>query len=774
MSLTGPTGLTANLPDLVASGGDQWVNDTFLPSSAKATLTVPQDSIAKIPDTPLPSDFWTRPIEGENSNWAVIGSNWLGGSQIGGYPNLWQQYGSAPNTAHIMWTKPIEMGGIVGGTGDIPGIGDDVGFYSGGSYEGRFTNAIIMDGRLYYAEPLGHSNTGGGYTCIDLRTGQVVWHRDDIAYTLGATSGGAPNTILVPAFGQLFDYESQNQHGVVGGVLWALSTENGVRIWVGYDAYTGKWLFNETYAPIFSGRTGDQEQSVLYYTPKGEYVRYVLNYNRATKIGSLALWNNTRQNMGLELVDPGAGTGTNAYQWRPNGKVVNMSTAYSWNVTINADLSGLSAPTIVGAIPGDIILGTSSTFTAFIAYGAGTPNPYTIWAISDKPETRGQLLWIKNYTAPSGDVTRSFSLAPIDTANRVFYMRDMETMAWLGYDLDSGNQLWGPTTGTTRAYSYFGSGLGAGPIGWPAYGKLYTQGYGGEIVCYDSKTGHIDWLFNNTNSGDETAWGNYPIFIGAIADDKVYAFTNEHSPNYPLYKGESVYAVNATDGSLVWKMLGMAGTSGGPGTSTMVEADGYLAYYNYYDNQIYCVGKGPSITTVSASDIVQPLGTTVLIQGTVVDNSPGAKTKIQSGIFNSVPVVSDESQAAWMEYIYMQKTKPTNATGVPVSIDVLDANGNFRNIGTAMTDTSGSFSISWKPDIVGKYTVFASFIGSESYYPSNAETPLLISEAQATATPTTAPGQSTTDMYFMPAVVAIILVIIIVGAVIVLMLRKRP
>jgi hypothetical protein len=122
----------------------------------------------------------------------------------------------------------------------------------------------------------------------------------------------------------------------------------------------------------------------------------------------------------------------------------------------------------------------------------------------------------------------------------------------------------------------------------------------------------------------------------------------------------------------------------------------------------------------------------------------------------------------------MQKTIPTNATGVPVSIDVLDSNGNFRNIGTATTDASGSFSLPWTPDIAGKYTVYASFVGSESYYPSNAETQMLISEAHATATPTTAPVQSMTDQYFLPAVIAIILVIVIVGAVIVLMLRKRP
>ncbi len=40
---------------------------------------------------------------------------------------------------------------------------------------------------------------------------------------------------------------------------------------------------------------------------------------------------------------------------------------------------------------------------------------------------------------------------------------------------------------------------------------------------------------------------------------------------------------------------------------------------------------------------------------------------------NGVPVVSDESKAAWMEYVDMQQPCPTNATGVPISINVLDS-----------------------------------------------------------------------------------------------------
>ncbi len=63
----------------------------------------------------------------------------------------------------------------------------------------------------------------------------------------------------------------------------------------------------------------------------------------------------------------------------------------------------------------------------------------------------------------------------------------------------------------------------------------------------------------------------------------------------------------------------------------------------------------------------------------------------------------------WMEYVYMQKPRPTEATGVPVIIDVLDANGNYRNIGNTTSDANGFYSLQWTPDIPGKFTVIATF-----------------------------------------------------------------
>jgi hypothetical protein len=128
-----------------------------------------------------------------------------------------------------------------------------------------------------------------------------------------------------------------------------------------------------------------------------------------------------------------------------------------------------------------------------------------------------------------------------------------------------------------------------------------------------------------------------------------------------------------------------------------------------------------------------------------------------------------------MQYVYMQKPKPTDATGVTVSINVIDSNGNNRNIGTAISDSSGAFSLQWTPDIQGKYTVIATFAGSESYYPSSSETSFAVDQAAPTTAPTATPTTSAADLYFVPATAGLFVIIVIVLVLLViLLLRKRP
>jgi len=738
--------LTFEYAGQVYDWGGSWDGMHFLPDTATATLTVQEEPIPDpIGSYPLPTEYWTRPIEGQNTAWYTITSHWLGGAYLGannvyqGF-GLYQRSGVGPEAPHIMWTKPIEFGGVVGGESSIPGET----YYSGGSYEGRFNNALIMHGILYYTVPLGHSGSGGGYAAVDLRTGEELWHRED----LGGLSETGYWTPISKA--QIYTFDTENQHGAGGGLLWSVIG----RTWMAYDGFTGKWVYNLTDVP--SGFEVVDERGMI--------VRYVLDYDTSSRSGWLALWNFSEA--------AGARGGFGSYrwnQWRPNGQNINTSTAYSWNETITADLTGNSRPSIVAILPGDVILGISSSVAPSVGRFSATPDPYTVWAISDDPDSRGRLLWKKDYPAPSGNLSRT--LGPVDPVNRVWTMSDAETFQWLGYDLDNGNPLWGPTDFELRDIQFFAGGEGAGQRGLTAYGNIYVQGYGGELYAFSAKNGTMLWKYNNTDSGLETPWGLRPIFIAAACDGKIYAFNNEHSPNTPLYKGNRIYCIDAFTGEEIYTMLGWAGQVGGRGLSTSVLADGILAYYSYYDNQIYAIGKGPSATTVTASPKVSVHGDKVLVEGFVTDIAAGTGQVEQAARFpNGVPAVSDASMSEWMEYVYMDKPRPTDVVGVDVSVSVLDPNNNCYEVAATTADADGFFSAEFVPEVPGKYTIVATFGGSASYWPSHAETAVTVEDApQATPVATPVP-QEPVGTYFTVSTVLIIVAIAIVAF---LMLRRR-
>ena len=119
----------------------QWTGTVFLPDTRTLPLIVQSEPIpAALYSYPLPTEYWTRPIEGQNLNWYTVSSHWLREAYFGtfatpgGRLNLWQRSGTGPSSGHIMWTKPVEFGGVIGGS-QLPVNGST--YYSGGSYEGR-------------------------------------------------------------------------------------------------------------------------------------------------------------------------------------------------------------------------------------------------------------------------------------------------------------------------------------------------------------------------------------------------------------------------------------------------------------------------------------------------------------------------------------------------------------------------------------------------------------------------------------------------------------
>ena len=111
------------------------------------------------------------------------------------------------------------------------------------------------------------------------------------------------------------------------------------------------------------------------------------------------------------------------------------------------------------------------------------------------------------------------------------------------------------------------------------------------------------------------------------------------------------------------------------------------------------IAKGPSQTTVTASPKYQPSGDKVLVRNSHRHISRH-KTNRTSSKIPQRRSSSLRRKPSSMDGIRLHETiKPTNFTGVPVAISVIDANGNYRTIGTTTTDSSGTYGFTWMPDI---------------------------------------------------------------------------
>jgi hypothetical protein len=118
-----------------------------------------------------------------------------------------------------------------------------------------------------------------------------------------------------PTFGQLYDYESMNQHGIIpNGFLWKTANDpaNGGTVWMAYDPIDGNWLFNET----------NVLQAHTVYGPNGEILIYQLTITDAGwHVGT------TQQLTALTSSnDPTDLTSSNYYQCAPSVKTSTQAT----------------------------------------------------------------------------------------------------------------------------------------------------------------------------------------------------------------------------------------------------------------------------------------------------------------------------------------------------------------------------------------------------------------------------------------------------------------
>lgn len=89
--------------------GDPMTNDYYEPSTSQVvTVSVQEEPIYASTGAPLPTEYWSRPINAQNYEWAnLAGGNWLGlPLQFGMGANAegtFNRNSTGPNTAHILW-----------------------------------------------------------------------------------------------------------------------------------------------------------------------------------------------------------------------------------------------------------------------------------------------------------------------------------------------------------------------------------------------------------------------------------------------------------------------------------------------------------------------------------------------------------------------------------------------------------------------------------------------------------------------------------------------
>ena len=740
--------LTTNFPDNIVQttffdlqrGSLIFAGTKELAATAELDLVVQQDPLPNYPGHALPTEYWSRPIDPQLREWYSISGDWVSRP-----PNDIALFNdNAPETAHVLWANDITTGGLAGGLlgdGQVPAASE-----SGDAYEGKFTNSVVLNGILYY-NPWSGAYSGPqpieptSIVAVDLHTGEVLWTKQNAEVS----------------FGQELYFNSFNVDGVYT-YLWDTYTKAGT--WMAYDPFNGNNLYNMTNVP----------SGLQYYGPSGEIL--ILQTDWAN--GWMALWNSTACGQQGQSFN-----GANQPDYGSWGRIVQMRTldasnreSYSWNVTIPKGLQP------GGSLLGDVALKIYPDRIVGLQFNQTQVRAWALsWPTSTNTTTASTILFDKTWAAPSewlaGDNTIEYTGATNDLANGVIAVWSKELRQHYGFSVESGNYLW--TTATENYADAYGWG-NVEHTWYFAYGKLYSVGIGGTVYAYDLATGKTAWTYNMADPYNEPVTGNYWWgWITLIADGKIYVGTVEHSAENPLPRGAPQICINATDGTEVWRVNGMFRDTrwGGNG----VIGDSIIGTMDTYDQRVYAIGKGPSETTVSLQDDTVSIGDSVLLKGTVTDTSPGTNTVTMKLRFpNGVPAVADAFQSDWMLYVYKQFSPPSNATGVPVSINVLDSNGNYRQIGTTTSDSNGHYSFQWAPDISGKYTVYVTFSGSKAYYGSFGETSFAVSEAHPTAAPTSTPisGIATTSDLMISIAVAVIAIIIAIAVATVLILRKRP
>ncbi|MCW4004305.1 MAG: PQQ-like beta-propeller repeat protein, partial [Candidatus Bathyarchaeota archaeon] len=441
----------------------------ILPTSSEpAYFTVQEEKIPGFPYVPLPTEYWSRPIYSTNFAWAALGGNWWGlykpsFTDTGGYDaqgNNFNPYSLAPNSAHIMWVKPVAFGGQPG----LPVSGDQESQYTSTSILYRQFEPIILNGVIYYKLYTNTPTTSSsvetpGWNAVDLRTGKLLWHKD------------TKDTLN---FGMVMQFHTIQEYGTQAFLVASYNSS----LWQLFDPVTGYLIANITNvaSTTAAGLVDDNDDNA-----QGAVLIHSISS------GNLTMWNSTRC-LG----------GESAVTIRPSGNI-NYTRGNQWSVPTPKTLDGNTITPALG------ISGRTLKVVLLSSYGARLStfatefgNGYAVDAGMDA--MTGALLW-----GPINRTLPEFHEVPIVATGGDYYVRhDKDTNEAYGYSLTTGKQLWGPVKLPGTGLSTLARGAAI------AYDKVYIWDFGGYVSAIDLATGKIAWTLEPRSAGYDTPYGIYP------------------------------------------------------------------------------------------------------------------------------------------------------------------------------------------------------------------------------------------------------------------------
>ncbi len=726
-------------------GGSSAINSTYYrPSSTGPfNFTVQADFVPSYPPSPLPTDYWTRPVNFIHREWWPILGNWpptgYQGTYFGSYwdqmypgtnptwgPNyLFAPFVQGPESSHIVWKR--EMGGSRSG-----GM---IGAY--GTFEGQYIDpgipSVVYNGRCYQtiqkADPEGSGKSMPYLQCYDLRTGEIYWEIRASTVDITSAPFGTPQTTTTTLAPQYVAYISPSANSRYGEVL-AGGTHNVELVGIYNDRfykwhpYTGAITGNYSISPLSGG---------TFYNQIDGYVLTVQN-----------LGNTVPAAQRYRLIN-----------WTTSGSTTN----FTQRIMSNTSYARSSLGSYVDYGAG---IGVAATNFNTIEYGGwwGLSLPvYNLWTGAS----------IMNISSPHPDTSYSMLCTCVDHGKVAEVTQDGHVKAW---DRATGRLAWDyamQSPWSATGWGVYGVASAYGMFFRPAYDGLYAINWtDGKLVWFTPRYSEaaFESPYTEGEGGPEVNPGQTNV---RIADGKVYIYDGEHSPAQPRSRSWALWCLDAFTGDVLWKIHMVGATSFGQDPSTGPIVDGYLMFPST-DGVIYTIGMGKSAMTMSGPTTAVPLGTKAVVQGSVMDMSPAQP---------NTPCVAKESMTLQMEYLHYQAPIAGiwgNETikGVPVRLTAIDENGTSYDLGTTTSNGyTGAFSFGWAAPKEGKYEVIASFGPDESYGSSSASASIYVGPAPATTTNQGSQPDIVVPDYTMTIIGSAIAILIAVALVGVLVLRKR-